>query len=175
MKECSGKKVQKITVAQNDPLDSSSQKNWPGGQRDQGHGVVQEEVHWLTLTFRRRVTKYHRVSKRCPKFRNYVVSLGTKHKRGVKSRVKKLSVTRDQNSIFFLEVDPIPFLGLDLIDTRSSFNCVIPSVQLRPQNCLIQPIETDFIPRDDPWSKLIGNLLPFPMMKNTEESHWWDE
>ena len=27
MKECSGKKVQKIKVAQNDPLDSSSQKN----------------------------------------------------------------------------------------------------------------------------------------------------
>ena len=48
------------------------------------------------------------------------VSPGTKHKRGVKSRVKKLSVTRDQNSIFFLEVDPIPFLGLDLIDPRSS-------------------------------------------------------
>ena len=44
---------------------------------------------------------------RCPKFRNYDVSPGTKHKRGVKSRVKKLSVTRDQNSIFFLEVDPI--------------------------------------------------------------------
>ena len=58
---------------------------------------------------------------RCPKFRNYDVSPGTKHKRGVKSRVKKLSVTRDQNSIFFLEVDPIPFLGLDLIDPRSSF------------------------------------------------------
>ena len=53
---------------------------------------------------------------RCPKFRNYDVSPGTNRKRGVKSRVKKLSVTRDQNSIFFLEVDPIPFLGLDLID-----------------------------------------------------------
>ena len=59
---------------------------------------------------------------RCPKFRNYDVSPGTKHKRGVKSRVKKLSVTRDQNSIFFLEVDPIPFLGLDLIDPQSSSN-----------------------------------------------------
>ena len=57
---------------------------------------------------------------RCPKFRNYDVSPGTKHKRGVKSRVKKLSVTRDQNSIFFLEVDPIQFLGLDLIDPRYS-------------------------------------------------------
>ena len=57
---------------------------------------------------------------RYPKFRNYDVSPSTKHKRGVKSRVKKLSVTRDQNSIFFLEVDPIPFLGLDLIDPRSS-------------------------------------------------------
>ena len=59
---------------------------------------------------------------RCPKFRNYDVSPGTKHKRGVKSRVKKLSVTRDQNSIFFLEVDPIPFLGLDLISQVQSMN-----------------------------------------------------
>ena len=58
---------------------------------------------------------------RCPKFRNYDVSPGTNRKRGVKSRVKKLSVTRDQNSIFFLELDPIPFLGLDLIDPQSSF------------------------------------------------------
>ena len=57
---------------------------------------------------------------RCPKFRNYDVSPGTKHKRGAKSRVKKLSVTRDQSSIFFLEVYPIPFLGLDLIDPQSS-------------------------------------------------------
>ena len=40
MKECSDKKVQKVKVAQNDPLDSSSQKNWPGGQREQGRGVV---------------------------------------------------------------------------------------------------------------------------------------
>ena len=56
------------------------------------------------------------------KFIDYGVSPGTKHKRGVKSRVKKLSVTRNQNSMFFLEVDPIPFLGLDLIDPWSSFN-----------------------------------------------------
>ena len=100
-----------------------SQKNWPGGQWDQGHVVVlhvQEEVYWLTLTFRRRVAKYHRVSMRCPKFRNYDVSPGIKHKRGVQSRVKKLSVPRDQNSIFFLKVDQIPFLGLDLINPQSS-------------------------------------------------------
>ena len=48
MKECSGQKVLKSKVAQNDPLDSPSQKNLPGRQRDQGHGVVfhvQEEVH----------------------------------------------------------------------------------------------------------------------------------
>ena len=48
MKECSGKKVLKVKVAQNDPPDSSSQKNCPGGQRDQGRGVVphvQEEVY----------------------------------------------------------------------------------------------------------------------------------
>ena len=41
------------------------------------------------------VSQYLRVSRRCP--------------------------TWDQNSIFFLEVDPIPFLGLDLIDPQSSF------------------------------------------------------
>ena len=60
---------------------------------------------------------------RCPKFRNYDVSRGTKPRRGVKSRVKKLSVTKDQSSIFFLEVYPIPFLGLDLIEPRSSLFC----------------------------------------------------
>ena len=59
---------------------------------------------------------------RCPKFRNYDVSPGTKHKQ---ERVKKLSVTREQNSIFFLEVDLIPFLGLDLIDPQSSLDFVI--------------------------------------------------
>ena len=48
MKECSGEKVQKIKVAQNDP----------DGQQDQGDGVVlhvQEEVYQSTPTFRRRV------------------------------------------------------------------------------------------------------------------------
>ena len=48
----------KIKVAQNDPLDSSSQKNLPGGQRDQGHEVVlhvQEEVYQLNLTLKRRI------------------------------------------------------------------------------------------------------------------------
>ena len=58
MKECSGKEVLIIKVAQSDPLDSSSQKNLQGGQQDQGHGVVlhvQEEVYQSTLTFRRRV------------------------------------------------------------------------------------------------------------------------
>ena len=55
------KKVLEVKVAQNDPLDSPSQKNRPGGQRDQGHGVVlhiQEEVYQLTPTFRRRVAGY---------------------------------------------------------------------------------------------------------------------
>ena len=36
-------------------------KNLPGGQRDQGRGVVlnvQEEVYQVTLTFRRRVARY---------------------------------------------------------------------------------------------------------------------
>ena len=31
----------------------------------------------------------------------------------------------DQNSIFFLEVDSIPFLGLDLIDPRSSIMYIL--------------------------------------------------
>ena len=61
MNECSGKKVLKVKVAQNDPLDSPSQKNGPGGQQDQGRGVVlhvQEEVYQSTLTFRRRIVWY---------------------------------------------------------------------------------------------------------------------
>ena len=48
MKECSGKKVLIVKVALNEPLDSSSQKNWPGGQWDQWGWVVlhvQEEVY----------------------------------------------------------------------------------------------------------------------------------
>ena len=43
-----------VKVSQNDPLDSSSQKNGPGGKRDQGFGVVlhdQEEGYQLTLNF----------------------------------------------------------------------------------------------------------------------------
>ena len=61
MKECSGKKVLIVKVAQNGPLDSPSQKNGPGGQQDQGHGVVlhvQEEVYQSTLAFTRRVARY---------------------------------------------------------------------------------------------------------------------
>ena len=53
--------MHKIKVAQNDPLDSSSQKKLPGGQREQGRGVVlhvPEEVYQLTLIFRRRVARY---------------------------------------------------------------------------------------------------------------------
>ena len=55
--------MQKIKVAQNDPLDSSSQKNLQGGQREQERGVVlhiQEEVYQSTLIFRRRVAGYHK-------------------------------------------------------------------------------------------------------------------
>ena len=58
MKECSGEKVLIVKVAQNDPLDSSSKKNLPGGQQDQGHEVVlhvQEEVYQSTLTLKRRI------------------------------------------------------------------------------------------------------------------------
>ena len=61
MKECSGKKVLTVKGARNDPLDSTIPKNRPGGQQDQGHGVVlhvQEEVYQSTLTFRRRVAGY---------------------------------------------------------------------------------------------------------------------
>ena len=48
-----------------------------------------------------RVAQYLCVSRRCP--------------------------TWDQNSIFLLEIDPIPFLGLDLIDPRSSFLVIVVS------------------------------------------------
>ena len=57
--------------------DPSSQKNLPGGQQEQGHGVVikvQEDGYQSILNSRRRVTKYHRVSVRCSKFRNNAVS-----------------------------------------------------------------------------------------------------
>ena len=40
IKESSDSKVLVVKVAQNGPLDLSSQKNLPGGQRDQGQGVV---------------------------------------------------------------------------------------------------------------------------------------
>ena len=43
---------------------------------------------------------YLRVSRRCPKIPNS---------------------NWDQNLIYFLELGPIPFLGLDLIDPRSSY------------------------------------------------------
>ena len=70
MKECSGKKVQKVKVVQNDPLDSSSQKNWPDGQQDQGGGVflhVQEEVYQSTLKKKenlKSIINYEKVSKK---------------------------------------------------------------------------------------------------------------
>ena len=57
----SGTKVQKVKVAQNDPIDWSSQKNLPGVQRDQENGVVlhvREEVYQSTITLRRRVVRY---------------------------------------------------------------------------------------------------------------------
>ena len=58
MKECSGNKVLIVKVAQNDPLDSSSKKNLPGGQRHHGYEVVlhvQEEVYQSNLTLKRRI------------------------------------------------------------------------------------------------------------------------
>ena len=81
---------------------------------------------------------------RCPEFKNYDVSPGTKHKRGVKSRVKKLSVIRDQNSIFFLELDPIPFLGLDLIDPPSSLFILLMKLLALNTNRVRVPETMDF-------------------------------
>ena len=47
-------KVLIVKEAQNGPLDSSSPKNWPGGQQDQGRGVVltfnHEGVLWQKST-----------------------------------------------------------------------------------------------------------------------------
>ena len=40
IKECSSKKVLMMRKSWNDPLDQPSPKNWPGGQQEQGHGVV---------------------------------------------------------------------------------------------------------------------------------------
>ena len=42
-------------------------------------------------------------------------------------RVSRRCPTWDQNSIVLLEIDPIPLLGLDLIDPRSSLstNCTV--------------------------------------------------
>ena len=72
MKECSSQKVLTVKLSQNDPLDSPSQKNLPGGQRDQGCGLVlhvQEEVYQLTLIFRRRVaSRVQLIIKKSPKF-----------------------------------------------------------------------------------------------------------
>ena len=70
MKECSGQKVLKVKVAQNDPLDSPSQKNWPGGQQGQGHEVVlhdQGEGYQQPITFWSGSSQVP-VSMRCPKF-----------------------------------------------------------------------------------------------------------
>ena len=39
-------------------------------------------------------------------------------------RVSRRYPTWDQNSIFLLESDPIPFLGLDLIDPQSSWGFI---------------------------------------------------
>ena len=74
------KKVLLLKEAQNGPLDSSSPKNLPGGQQDQGRGIVlhvQEEVYGLTLNFKRRVNKYYRMSMRCTEFRNFDVCPNT--------------------------------------------------------------------------------------------------
>ena len=53
-------------------------------------------------------------------------------------RVSRRCPTWDQNSIFFLEVDLIPFLGLDLIDPRSSFDLLVYTSQFCPNLNLIK-------------------------------------
>ena len=60
------------------------------------------------------VTQYLRVSRRCP--------------------------TLDQNSIFLLEVDPIPFLGLDLIDPRSSSSIVYTHTDRKTKPIIFQGV-----------------------------------
>ena len=65
------KKVLKVKVAHNDPLDSSSPKNWPGGQPDWGHGVVlhvQGEVYQSTLSFTELGTKIDALDPSSEKF-----------------------------------------------------------------------------------------------------------
>ena len=52
------------------PLVHPAKIIWPGGEQEQGHWVVlqvQEEGYESSLSFRRRVAKYHKVSMRCPK------------------------------------------------------------------------------------------------------------
>ena len=71
-------------------------KKLPGGQQEQGHGVVlhdQGEGYQQTKTFR---------------------SGSNKVAQGLKEAFQF------QNPIFLLVLVPIPFLGLDLIDPRSS-------------------------------------------------------
>ena len=43
MKECSSEKVLMVRKSQNDSLDQPSPKDWPGGQQEQGHGVVLDD------------------------------------------------------------------------------------------------------------------------------------
>ena len=71
--------------------DPTQQKKLPGGQKDLGHG--QGEGYQQTKTFRGGSNK---------------VAQGLK------------AAFQFQNPIFLLVIVPIPFLGLDLIDPRSS-------------------------------------------------------
>ena len=88
-------------------LDSSSQKNWPGGQQDQGPEVVlhvQEEVYQPTLTLKSRVAgtkndSHDSFNKKC-----WIVSLS--HPSSVLTRT--YSRTKYQS------------LGLTLLNARSS-------------------------------------------------------
>ena len=114
MKECSGKRVQKVKVSQNDPLGSSSQKidRWTARSRTWGSStcskrtltfrrriVRYQELWWRararTLgsptrsTFRRRVAKYHRVSMRCPKVFHSKLKYFREYMRGVQVRVQR--------------------------------------------------------------------------------------
>ena len=62
------------------------------GEQEQGHWVVlqdKEEGYESSLSFRRRVAKYHKVSMRCPKFFHPKPRYCREFIRGVQVRVQR--------------------------------------------------------------------------------------
>ena len=91
MKECSSKEVLIVKKSWNDPLWLSSQPNLPGGQQDQGHGLVlhdHREGYQQPITFR--------------------------------SGSKKVSMSVEEVSLYFLGGDSIQYIRLVPIYPRSS-------------------------------------------------------